>query len=128
MLAIRVVVLCLACALVCAALRVHRPEIAAAVALAAGVTALLMTVEAFSSVTEGVRRFIALAAMEGETAAIVLRAAGITIISELGGQLCCDAGESALAGRIRLAVRVVMLAIAMPVIIQITDAVGALLG
>lgn len=128
MLAIRIVFLCLACALICAALRVHRPEIAAAVALAAGVTALLMTAEAFATVAESARRFISLAEVEGETASIVLRAAGISIISELGVQICCDAGESALAGRIRLAVRVVMLAMAMPVILQIMDAIGAVLG
>ena len=128
MLAIRIVILCLAGAMICAALRAQRPEIATAVALAVGVTALLMTTEAFSGASDSIRRFIRQAELENETASIVLKAAGITIISELGVQICCDAGESALAGRIRLAVRVVLLAMAMPVMLEILDVVNALLG
>lgn len=128
MTAIRILLLCLGAAMICAMLRAHRPEMATAVSLAVGLAALLMTQDAFSELSSGVSRFVAMASMDGETSAIVLKAAGITILTELGVQICCDAGETALAGRIRLASRVVMLGMAMPLILQIVDSIGALLG
>ena len=67
-------------------------------------------------------------ALESNQTAMILKAAGIAIISELGVQICCDAGESALAGRIRLATRMVMLGMAMPLVMEIADSVGAVLG
>lgn len=126
--AVQIVVLCLAAAMICASLRSHRPEMAMAVSLAAGVAALMMTGTALAPVAEGLRSFLELASLEGGSGEVVLRAAGVAIISEMGVQVCGDAGESALAGRIRLATRVVMLGMAMPLIAQIADAVASVLG
>lgn len=128
MAAVRIVLLCLGAALVCATLRAHRPEMATAISLAVGVATLLMTREAYGEVSEGIRVFLKMAFSETGNAAIVLKAAGVSILSELGVQICCDAGESALAGRIRLACRVVMLGMAMPLIMQIAEIVGQIFG
>lgn len=127
MTAIRIVVLCIAAAVICAALRFQRPEIATAISLAVGLGALLMTGEAFGKLASGIRQFSALAVLDSGNTIIILKAAGITVISELGVQICCDAGESALAGRIRLATRMVMLGMAMPLVLDIMESVGAVL-
>ena len=128
MTAIRIVALCLAAAMICSALRSQRPEMATALSLAVGIGALLMTGDAFGELSASIQRFSALAELDGGSAAVLLKAAGITVISELGVQICSDAGESALAGRIRLATRVVMLGMAMPLVLDIVDSVGAVLG
>ena len=124
MTAIRVTLLCLAAAVICSMIRVQRPEIAAAISLAVGVGVLLLTEDALSAVFGGVMTFIRDAELYEGTTGILVRAAGITILSELGGQICCDAGESALAGRIRLATRLVLLGMAVPLVTQIVDAVN----
>ena len=128
MTAIRIVALCLAAAMICSALRSQRPEIATALSLAVGIGALLMTGDVFGEVSAGIRRFSAFAELDGGRSAVLMKAAGITVISELGVQICSDAGESALAGRIRLATRAVMLGMAMPFVLEIVDSVGAVLG
>ena len=128
MIAIRIVALCLAAAMICSALRSQRPEIATALSLAGGVGALLMTGSVFRDVSESIRRFSVLIDLDGGTSAILMKAAGITVISELGVQICSDAGESALAGRIRLATRVVMLGMALPLMLDIADTAGAVFG
>lgn len=128
MTAFRIVILCLAAAIVCATLRPQRPEMAMAVSLAVGVAALLMSKDAFEVVSDGLARFVSLAAVERDGAEVILKAAGIAILSELGVQICCDAGESALAGRIRLATRMVMLGMSMPLVLEIMDSIGAVLG
>ena len=128
MTAIRIVALCLAAAMICSALRSQRPEMATALSLAVGIGALLMTGDAFGEVSASIQRFSVLVELDGGSTSVLLKAAGITMISELGVQICCDAGESALAGRIRLATRVVMLGMAMPLVLDIVDSVGAVLG
>ena len=125
MTAVYIVLLSVGTALVCAMLRPQRPEMAMLLSLAAGLAALLLTGDALADMADVIRRFLTLTSIREEGASVILKAAGLTILCELGGQICSDAGESALAGRIRLACRVVMLGMAAPFIAQIMDAVAS---
>ena len=53
------------------------------------------------------------------------KGAGIAIVAELGSQLCMDAGESALAGRVALASRVAMLGLCAPMLAELASLLGA---
>lgn len=123
MTAVHIILLSVAAALVCAMIRTQRPEIASMVSIAVGIGALLMTRQSISSVLSGIRRLLNLASAQSEGISIVLKAAGITILAEMGVQICTDAGERALAGRIQLACRIVMLGMAIPSVLQILESV-----
>lgn len=127
MTAIRIVILCVSAALICATLRLQKPELATALSLATGLLALLLTSDTLSVTSNAIRQFSNLAQFDSDISSALLKATGITIISELGAQICSDAGESALAGRIRLAARLVMLGMALPMLLQICDMVGQIL-
>ena len=101
--AVRIALMLLAAALACATMRVHRPELAVGVALAAGAAALVL-------VLPGLR-----------TAADPL--AGISLIAEFAARLCEDAGEKALAGRVELVVRVALFAMAAPLLVELLDTI-----
>ena len=125
--AIQWIGLCIAAALICAMLRVQRPELATVVSLAVGMAALVMLalrVRAMLPELEGLT--VLFENMDGEAVTVLLRAAGITIIAELGGQLCRDAGETALAGRIGLIARVTILALCVPVVSRLVELLGQL--
>lgn len=124
MAAVYIILLSVSAALVCSMLRVHRPEIAASVSLAAGLAALLMTGDSAKEISQSIRQFVDMTNISHEGINIMLKAAGLSILCELGGQICSDAGENALAGRIRLACRITMLCMAMPFIMQILDSIG----
>ena len=114
--------------MLCAVLRPQRPELATAVSLAAGVAvlaALGMAVRARAGELSAVWTLLARA--DGQASGAVLRAAGIAIASELGAQLCTDAGERALAGRVRLASRVAILGLCLPLIAGIAESLSGLL-
>jgi len=66
--------------------------------------------------------FATAAGMDGGPA-LILRAAGVSLIAEFASQLCEDAGEKALAGRIELAVRVTLFAMAAPLIADLVSLV-----
>lgn len=121
---LHVIALCVAAALVCAALRVQRPEMATAVSLAVGVAVLatLASELSASGALESVRTILS-----AETTAVVLRAAGIAVLSELGAQLCEDAGERALAGRVTLAARVATLTLCVPMLSELRALLAGML-
>lgn len=66
------------------------------------------------------KSFRQLLGQDDDVTAVILKGAGIAIVSELGTQLCTDAGERALAGRIGLAARLATLGLCAPMLCQIT--------
>jgi len=126
-LVLKITALCIAVAIICAALRVQRPELATAVSLAGGVAALAMAWAGMAGAGEWLDGFRSLLGRDGDVAAVILKGAGIAVVSELGAQLCVDAGERALAGRIALAARLAMLGLCAPMLSSIAALItGAL--
>ena len=117
---LKVTALCVAVAMICAALRLQRPELATALSLAGGVAALAMAWSEMAGAGDWLEGFRAMLGQDGDVAGLVLKGAGISVVSELGAQLCMDAGERALAGRITLASRLAMLALCAPMLSRIT--------
>ena len=124
---VRVISLCLAVAMICSALRTQRPELATALSIAAGLAALWL---AYPQVGGAVREWSELKdrlSLDDDLALTALRAAGIAVLAELGAQICADAGERALGGRILLAARIALLGLCAPMLGEIAAMVqGAL--
>lgn len=127
--AIQWIALCVAAAMICALLRVQRPELATVISLAAGVAVIAMLAEQFRAELprlEALGR--AFYGMDADIRGAVLRGAGVAIIADLGAQLCRDAGESALAGRVTLIARVSILALCVPLLSALSGLLGQLAG
>ena len=110
----KAVLLCAAGALVCAVVRQQRPEFRLAVAAAVGLAALGMSMEGIGSGVQTLRSLAEEAGMERESASVLIRATGLALIAEFGAQLCRDADESALAGRVELAGRAALMGMTAP--------------
>lgn len=117
---LKITALCVAAAMISATLRTQRPELAMAVSLAGGLAALAMAWRGLDGTGEWLEGFRRLLGEDGDVAAVILKGAGIAIVSELGAQLCVDAGEGALAGRVLLAARVATLGLCAPMLSRIT--------
>ena len=125
---LRVTALCVAAAMICSALRVQRPELATALSLAAGLVVLGALLAGAEQIRAWTGAFDALSPGDSDVANVVLKGAGIAVVSELGSQLCEDAGERALAGRIALAARVATLGLCAPLLAELAGSVGAALS
>ncbi|HIS02619.1 MAG TPA: stage III sporulation AC/AD family protein [Candidatus Pullichristensenella avicola] len=120
--AVRIALLLLAAALACAVMRAQRPELAAGVALAAGAAALALLLPGLRQAAETLTGFAGAAGLDGG-AALILRATGVSLIAEFAAGVCEDAGEKALAGRVELASRVTLFAMAAPLLKELLDLV-----
>ena len=117
---LKVTALCVAVAMICSTLRLQRPEMATALSLAAGLTALMLLGSELSRAGAWEDLIGALARQDADLAGTVLKGAGIAVVSEMGAQLCTDAGETALAGRVTLASRVAMLGLCAPMLTELS--------
>ena len=116
----------MAAAMLCTTIRLQRPELATAVSLAVGAAVLAMlSAQARGFLPEAQRLWGMLSEMDGASGSAMLKAAGVTVIAELAGQLCRDAGETALAGRVALISRVTILALCVPLVSALSELLGS---
>ncbi len=118
---IRIILLCVAAALIAVLLRKQQPGMGALVAMAAGLVALMMSLPAITTVADA---FVSLSDRAGlltGSASLMLRACGISLLCEFGSSLCQDAGEGALAQRIDFGGRVALLAMSVPLLTQLVE-------
>ena len=113
---VRVVLVCVAAAMICAAIRLERPELAMGVSLAVGIGVVLFILDERQEYINIFGKLSSLACGDSDLSKTVVKAAGIALISEMGVQICSDAGESALAGRISLASRITMAGLCCPIL------------
>lgn len=58
---------------------------------------------------------------------ILLKVMGIAYIAEFGAQICRDAGEGTIAGKIEFAGKIFIVILAVPLISQVLESIGQLL-
>lgn len=119
----KIVLLCVAAALIAVSLRAARPEMATALAMAAGLVALMMSFGAITSVVDAFGSLSVKAGISSASVQLMLRACGISLICEFGAGLCADAGEGTLAKRIEFGGRIALLAMSVPLLSSLVEKV-----
>ena len=108
-------------------LRQERPEMALLVSLAAGTIMLIAVLIALAPALTVLSDLAARARVERYYLDTVLRVVGIAYLADFGAQVCTDAGESALARKVELAGKVIIMVMAIPVITAVLEAILGLL-
>lgn len=106
-------------ALLSAVLRTQRPELAVCLSLLAGALAVGMLLGQITPLLTALRRMFALGGMGDSQLEVVLRGAGICLVTQLAADTCRDAGDTALANKAELTGRVLLLLLAVPLYEQI---------
>ena len=121
--AVRAALICASAALICSL--IPRPEMRLGVVIAAGLCVMAFCLQ---PLREGAAMLRMLGAQSGaDTGGVMIRAVGVAIVAEFGAQLCRDAGEGALAGRVELAGRATMLTLALPLLTDLVTRLSAMM-
>ncbi|MCL2501206.1 MAG: stage III sporulation AC/AD family protein [Defluviitaleaceae bacterium] len=118
------------CAVLALTVKKQRPEIALLITITSGV---LLFVMVLPELAYAVGVFTQLGEMmDGGSqhnglryVGLTLRVVGVAYMAELGASVCTDAGESAIAAKIDMAGRLIIMVMAMPIVI---DIVGIVIG
>ena len=124
--AVKILVLCITAALICASLRTVHPQIASVVALAAGVAAMLLSKADIAVFADALRKLDELSGSSGRLA--LLKICAIAMVAEFASDICRDAGENSLAKRIDTGVRIGIVVSAIPSAGDIMKSIAGMIG
>ena len=97
----------------------YRPEFRMLVTAAVTLLLMAMVLEQLSPVLDQLRSTMELTGLTGDYAAVLFKAVGICLLTQLAGDVCRDSGESSIASKIELAGRAAILLTAMPLIQEV---------
>ena len=97
----------------------YRPDFRMLVTAAVTLLLMAMVLEQLSPVLEQLRSTMELTGLTGDYAAVLFKAVGICLLTQLAGDVCRDSGESSIASKIELAGRAAILLTAMPLIQEV---------
>src|SRR5574344_824235 len=106
-------------------LKNQRPAIALVLSIFAGISIMLFAVYELSKVIDVLNDLIDKSGVNKEFLLIILKVIGIAYIVEFGKNICEDAGQSAIATKLEMAGKVVIVVLTIPII---TSLVNVLVG
>lgn len=102
-------------------LKQYRPEYAIYVSIIAGVLILVLTMEKFSGIINLLKSISNKTYINKQFLAILLKITGIAIITECAVSICSDAGEKAIASKIEIGSKVIIVAMSIPIISSLLE-------
>ena len=119
----QIVAIGLTAAILALIVRQQRPDIAMMISLAAGTILFLMILGNLKSVVTVVNQLSRKASLDTIYLSTVLKVIGISYIAEFGAQICRDAGESAIASKIELGGKVLIMMLAVPILSALLETI-----
>lgn len=105
----------------CLLLKKQSPEFALFVSIATGFVLFFAILPRLSVVADLLSQMASAAGIGLTYANIVLKVIGIAYIAQFGAELCADAGEQAVASKIELAGKVLLLSVSAPVLFELMN-------
>lgn len=81
-----------------------------------GVLILLKLIPFFSEIFRTIRQISSVSGLKTDYIGLVIKVVGIAYIGEFAGELCRDAGETSLAGKVDLGTKAVIMVMALPLL------------
>ena len=103
-------------------------EMSLLLTLAVCVLVSLGALEFLEPVAELLRELRRLGELDGEAVSILLKCAGIGMLSELAGLLCADCGEGAMGKALQICANAAILWLSLPLLRQVLTMIGEVLA
>lgn len=111
-----------------AILREQRAEFAVALSVAAGAVVFVMLIGRIGQVVDVIAELASRAGISDLYLSSVLRIAGVAYVAQFGAEVCRDAHEAAIASKVEMAGKVLILLLAVPIIQGILETFVRLLS
>lgn len=118
---IQIVIFGLVTTIIVVTVKQQRPDIALLISLAGGTVILTFVVSSLSVVIETISNLFNKSNMDSVYITTILKVIGIAYLADFGAQLCKDAGESAIAAKIELGGKILILLLAIPILTALME-------
>ena len=99
----------------------YKPEFAIYVSLAAGILILGMTFDTITQIINLIESYAQKVSISNKFVIVLLKITGIAILSEFATSICKDAGESAIASKIDIGSKILIIAASIPIISSLLE-------
>jgi len=104
-----------------AVIKNQRPEMAIQISIITGVIIFFIIVGKLSAVIKLIENYANKVKIDTAYLGTLLKVIGIAYIAEFASEICRDAGESAIASKVELAGKVIIVVLAVPIITSLLD-------
>lgn len=104
-------------------LKQYKPELAIYVSIIAGVLILVFAIEKLTGIINLLQSISNKTNINSSFLKILLKITGITFITEFAVSICSDAGEKAIASKIEIGSKVVIITMSIPIITSLLELV-----
>lgn len=104
-------------------LKQYKPEFALYVSILAGTFILILSLSQISGIINLLKSLASKANINSEFLGIILKITGIAILTEFAVSICKDSGESAIANKIDIGGKVMIITISIPIISSLLETI-----
>ena len=104
-------------------LRQYRPEYAIFVSIVTGILILLLVMDKFTGIINLIQSIQDKSSINMQFIEILLKITGIAFLAEFAVSICKDAGEGAIASKIEIGSKIIIIAISIPIISSLLEIV-----
>ena len=101
----------------------YRPEFAIYIALVAGVIILALVIGNLTNVINLLKDISTRSGINNKFLGILLKMTGIAILTEFAISICKDAGENAIASKVEIGSKVIIISLSVPIITNLLEVI-----
>ncbi|NLX70513.1 MAG: stage III sporulation protein AD [Clostridiales bacterium] len=110
-------------AVIAVILKQQKLELGMYISITTGIIILMLLIGRLISVVDILNYIASRANVDSMHLSIVLKVIGIAYITEFGSQVCRDAGESAIASKIELGGKIIILSLTVPILAALIEVI-----
>jgi len=104
-------------------LKQYKPEFAVYASIIAGIGILLLSLSQMTGVVNLLKDISSSASISSEFLGIILKITGIAILTEFAVSICQDSGESAIANKIDIGGKIMIITMSIPIISSLLETI-----
>lgn len=101
----------------------YRPEFTIYVSIAAGVIILLLIVDKLTAIINLLTSLANRTSINNEFLTLLIKITGIAILTEFASSICKDSGETAIASKVDIGGKVIIIALSIPIISSLLETI-----
>ena len=105
----------------------YKPEFAIYISIIAGIIILYMILDEFKNIISLLQTITTKSGINSQFLSLLLKITGIALLTEFAISICKDAGESAIASKIEIGSKVVVISMSIPIISGLLEVILKLL-
>ena len=108
-------------------LKQYRPEYTIYISMMAGILIIMLSMDKLTGIINILTTLSNKTGLNSEYLGILLKITGIAILTEFAVSICNDAGESAIATKIDLGGKIIIISISIPIIVALLELIVKIL-